>query len=280
MLFWKKRLFNRDVRLTLSETCRILEGKKPISNKVLFGEFNLISGHPWDVVIKSGITTYYSCLYQIVEREKARKILEIGTAFGMSAATMLKASPDFDLFITIDLGIYGGQMGFSQDNIEFARNRIHTWCCERGVSKDHVKFYRANSQPIGIGDNDNLGTDVPHWSTIPDLVELLTNNKFDVLFVDGKHTGDGLLNDFKTFWPFLKEGGLAICDDLHDKKIYGDIFPWAGQTVDSFNTFRKEYLDGIEDSYIWDYPRVIPADFTGLRPFGFIRKKGHCESKD
>ncbi|MCJ7696905.1 MAG: class I SAM-dependent methyltransferase [Thermoplasmata archaeon] len=265
--------------MTLSEICKEIEKIPPVSNKELFGEFNLVEGHPWDAVVKSGITTYYNCLYRIVKRENPKKILEIGTAFGMSTATMLKASPDLELFITIDLGIYGDKMGFAQNNVEFARTRIHMWCCEKGIPHNHVRFYRANSQPSGIGDIENDGTDVPRWTTIPELVELLTNNKFDVIFIDGKHTGEGLLNDFKTFWPFLKVGGLIICDDLHDKKTYGNVFPWAGQTVDSFNTFRKEYSNEIADSFIWNYPRVIPADFTGLRPFGFVRKKTHHISR-
>ena len=257
----------------LSKICKEIEKIPPIPNKELFDEFDLVSGHPWDAVVKSDITTYYSCLYKVVKAENPKKILEIGTAFGMSAATMLKASPDLELFITVDLGIYGEKMGFAQNNIDFARDRIHMWCLKKEIPLERVRFYCANSQPLGIGDNENDGADVPRWTTIPGLVRLLTGNEFDIIFVDGKHTGNGLLNDFKTFWPFLKVGGLIICDDLHDKRTYGNIFPWAGQTIKSFNTFRKEYSNEIADAYIWNYPRVIPADFTGLRPFGFIRKR-------
>ena len=257
----------------LSEICKEIESTPPISNKEIFDGFNLVSGHPWDAVVKSDITTYYNCLYRIVKQENPKTILEIGTAFGMSAATMLKASPEPELFISLDLGIYGEQLGFSQNNIDFARTRLHTWCCRNEIPLDRVRLYRANSQPSGVGDNENIASDVPRWHQIPDLVRLLTGYEFDVIFVDGKHTEDGLLNDFKTFWPFLKEGGLIICDDLHDEATYKNIFPWAGQTIDSFYTFRKEYAREIEDSHIWNYPQVIPADFTGLRPFGFIRKK-------
>jgi len=257
----------------LSEICKEIEIIPPISNKEIFDEFNLVSGHPWDAVVNSDITTYYNCLYRIVKQENPKTILEIGTAFGMSAATMLKASPDLELFISVDLGIYGEQQGFSQNNIDFARTRLHSWCCRNEIPLDRVRFYRANSQPASAGDNENIASDVPRWHQIPDLVRLLTGYEFDVIFVDGKHTEDGLLNDFKTFWPFLKECGLIICDDLHDEATYKNIFPWAGQTIDSFNTFRKEYAREIEDSHIWNYPQVIPADFTGLRPFGFIRKK-------
>ena len=257
----------------LSDRCKKIEPAIPISNKEIFNDFGLLSGNPWGEVVSSDITTYYRCLYQFVKIENPKKILEIGTAFGMSAATLLKASPQIDLLITIDLGIFGEQYGFSQNNIDYARTRIHSWCCKKGIPLERVRFYRANSQPPGIGDNDNQGADIPRWYQIPDLVRLLTGHEFDVIFVDGKHTEKGLLNDLETVWPFLKEGGLVICDDLHDAKTYKDIFPWAGQTMDSFNTFRNNHAGDMEDSCIWNFPRVIPADFTGLRPFGFIRKK-------
>ena len=257
----------------LIDDCKKIESQPLIQNKEIFEDFGLLSGNPWAEVIRSDITTYYGCLYKIVNKERPKTILEIGTAFGMSAATMLKASRDLELFISLDLGIYGEQLGFSQNNIDFARTKLHTWCCRNDVPLDRVRFYKANSQPAGIGDNENIASDVSRWYQIPDLVRLLTGYEFDVIFVDGKHTEDGLLNDFKTFWPFLKEGGLIICDDLHDEETYKNIFPWAGQTIDSFNIFLMERASEIEDSFIWNYPRVIPEDFTGLRPFGFIRKK-------
>lgn len=263
---------------TLSDRCRKTESETLISNDELFGDFDLQSGNPWEDVVSSNITTYYRCLYHIVKKEHPTKILEIGTAFGMSAATMLKASPGIDLFITVDLGIFGEQYGFSQNNIDYARTRIHSWCCHQGISLDRVRFYRANSQPPGIGDNDDIASDITRWYQVPDLVRLVTSHEFDVIFVDGKHTGNGLLNDLETVWPLLKDGGLIICDDLHDRDMYKDIFPWAGQTLDSFNTFRHNHAQEIDESFIWNYPCVIPADFTGLRPFGFIRKKDNTSS--
>jgi predicted O-methyltransferase YrrM len=256
-----------------AETCNNIESEKKISNSDLFTEFNLLEGHPWEVNVNSEIPNYYSCLYSIVQREKPRHILEIGTAFGLSAASMLKASPDIELFISIDLGIYGEQLGFSQNNIEFARTRIHQWCCKKHISLDRIRFYRANSQPERIGDNENAGAEIHRWHQIPELVRLLTQYEFDVIFVDGKHTDDGLFNDFVLVWPMLRDGGFLICDDLHDEATYKNVFPWAGQTLASFHRFAAAHSQEIEDTFIWNYPRVMPADYTGLRPFGLIRKR-------
>src|SRR5512136_823862 len=257
----------------LAETCKKIESEPQISNEAIFGDFHLLTGHPWQETVQSLLTTYYSCLYRIVQEEKPIRVLEIGTAFGLSSATMISASPELDVFITLDLGIYGDQLGFSQNNVDFARTRIHGWCCKHHIAFDRVRFYRANSQPEGIGDNEDTGSDIRRWHQIPDLVRLLTQYEFDVTFIDGKHTGDGLYNDFCFFWPMLKEGGLVICDDLHDEATYRDIFPWAGQTLTSFRRFKEDHAGEIADSVIWNYPRVLPPDFMGLRPFGLIRKK-------
>ena len=142
-----------------------------------------------------------------------------------------------------------------------------------GIPLQRVRFYKANSQPEGIGDNEDSGAEIVRWRQVPELMRLLLTNEFDVIFIDGKHTGDGLLNDMTAFWPFLKAGGLIICDDLHDAKTYKGVFDWAGQALASYEKFLELRHDEIEESYIWNYPRVPPGDFRGLRPFGLVRKK-------
>ncbi|RPF42905.1 methyltransferase family protein [Thermodesulfitimonas autotrophica] len=257
----------------LPEVCKALELKLPVTSRELFAEFNLLSGHPWEETAGSEVTTYYPCLYGIAQTERPRRILEIGTAFGMSAATLLKASPEIELFVSLDLGIYADQLGFSTNNIDFAREKIHDWCRRKGIPVERVRFFRANTQPLGKGDNENMGADIPRWHQIPELVNLLKEHEFDLIFVDGKHTEDGLFNDLTTFWPFLKPGGLIVCDDLHDEATYQGIFPWAGDTLRSFERFLRDHEPEIEEFFIWDFPQVPPEGLLGRRPFGLIRKK-------
>ena len=257
----------------LSDICKQLESKVPIKNRQIFEEFKLLYGHPWDEAARSDVTTYYPCLYGVVQLEKAQRILEVGTAFGLSAATMIKASQNIELFVTIDLGIYSKEYAFSQNNIDFVRLKIHNWCSKRGIPLDRIRFYQANTQPPGKGDNEDAGRDIQRWHQLTELVRLLVSHEFDIIFVDGKHVEDGLLNDLTTFWPFLKPGGLIVCDDLHDEAIYKGVFPWAGDTIRSFESFLKNHRLDISDSFIWNFPQVPPKGYLGLRPFGLIRKK-------
>ena len=236
-------------------------------------EFDLLAGHPWEHHAQSPATTYYACLSALASHSRPRRILEIGTGFGLSAAALLSACETVELFISLDLGIFADHYHFPENNQAFAARKAHAWCKKRGIPPERVRFFKANTQPPGKSDNDNLACQAPHWRDLPELQELLQPGSFDVLFVDGKHTEDGLYQDMLTFWEFLRPGGLLQCDDLHDAS-YRDIFPWAGDTLTSFQRFTTEQAGDIEEHHIWPYPRVLPENAAGLRPFGLIMKKG------
>jgi predicted O-methyltransferase YrrM len=259
----------------IEDVCRLLEKQLPITSYQICEEFDLLQGHPWAYKARDAATTFYACLYGIVQPEHPSKVFEVGTAFGMGTAALLKACQRLDLLVSVDLGIYGYQFAEALDNIEFVQSRVHDWCKRNNIPSSRVKLYKVNTQPYPYGDNENLGTAVPRWSEVPEIVRLFQENRFDVIFVDGKHTDDGLLNDLTTFWPFLREGGLAICDDLHDPAEFAGMFPWVGATWRSYHSFIANYRTEIADHYIWNYPRVPPGGKNGLRPIGFLRKKFH-----
>ena len=107
----------RGSKNTIRYTCNRLERQIPLTSCKIFEEFNLLEGHPWSDTAKDAATTYYACLYGVVHLEQPRRILEVGTAFGMGTATLLKACQTVDLFISMDLGIYGDQLGASLNNL-------------------------------------------------------------------------------------------------------------------------------------------------------------------
>lgn len=260
---------------SLVSLCRRLEEDLPLSTRELMADFGLLGGHPWEHHAGSPLTTYYACLAAVARSGRPRRILEIGTGFGLSAAALLSACDQVELFVSLDLGIFADQYQFKESNLTFAARKIHAWCEKRGIPPERVKFFQANTQPLGKSDNDNIACQAPHWSTLLELRQLLTPASFDLLFVDGKHTEDGLYQDMRTFWRFLRPGGLLLCDDLHDES-YRDIFPWAGETVASFERFLAEFAGDIEEHHVWPFPQVLPEGAAGLRPFGLIRKKEAC----
>jgi SAM-dependent methyltransferase len=190
----------------------------------------------------------------------------------MGTATLLKSMTDPELLVSLDLGVYGAKLGWHESNIEFVRKRLSSWCERRHLSPERIRLYRTNTQPPGKGDHDGLGVDVPNWSQNPELVRLLLWHDFDVVFVDGKHTEDGLMNDLETFWPFVAPGGLIICDGVHDPDEYQGLFPWVGDTWKSFHSFLDDHRSEIVDHYIWEFPRMPPVGKAGECPFGLVRK--------
>lgn len=257
---------------SLASLCTRLEKRLPLATPDIMAEFELLDGHPWERHTQSADATYYACLHALAQAGRPHRILEIGSGFGLSAAAFLKASKDLDLFVSLDLGIFGEQYGFPEGNLAFARRKIEAWCERQGVPRERVRFFQANTQPPGLSDNDNVACLAPLWREVPELIKLLAPESFDLLFVDGKHTDDGLYNDLATFWQFLKPGGILLCDDLHNES-YRDIFAWAGDTLASFQRFAAEQAADIDQTYIWPFPRVHPPGREGLRPFGIIRKK-------
>lgn len=257
---------------SIESLCRRLEENLPLSNREILAEFGLLEGHPWEHHVRSPSTNYYACLYALAKSVHPKRILEIGTGFGLSAAALLKACEMLELLVSLDLGIFGEQHGWAESNLVFARRTIHRWCTRQGIPPEKVKFFQANTQPPGRSDNDNVACRALHWSEVPELTQLLVPETFDLLFVDGKHTENGLYNDLKTFWPFLRPGGLLICDDLHDES-FREFFPWAGDTLRSFSDFISEFSAHIAGHHIWPFPRVLPPTREGMRPFGIIRKK-------
>ncbi len=257
---------------TLAERCSFLEQNLPSSNQELFAPFQLMAGHPWALIASDLKTTYYQSLYGIAKCEGPKKILEIGTAFGMSAAAIISASPNVEILISVDIGIYGQQYSENINNIDFARKHLHDWCRSNLISVDRVRFYCADTQPRTEISESNLSSNVMHWSLNSELMRLFQEHEFDFIFIDGKHTKDGLLNDIKTFWPLLKPGGLLVCDDVHESVEYARKSDWDGNTWRSYHTFIDAYRDEILDSFYWDFPEVPTFSKMTKRPIGLIRK--------
>lgn len=258
---------------SLTSLCDQYKESLPKLDFEIMQEFDLLHGHPWETLAASPHTNYYACLYILSKALKPKNILEIGTAFGMSGAALVRSGVNLSHFVSIDLGIFSEQHNFPINNIMFARQKLHAWCMKNAIETDRVQFFQANTQPEGKTDNTNVSCSVPYWSSIPELKALVDAVRFDVLFIDGKHTDQGLFNDMVTFWKYLRPGGLLICDDLHDPAIYKKHFAWAGDTLYSFNSAIKALTDEIAEYALWNFPYIGTSDLTGLRPFGLILKR-------
>ena len=285
----------------LASWCNRLAHAALPTDYALLDAGDLSAGHPWAFLAAialsdPGSVAYYRYLYGLTRLVDPVNILEIGTAFGMGGAAFIQGAPNLRKLISLDLGVFSRQYEIVEQaegagwpvmtryqkeelisdgrNIDFARQALEGLIRKTG-SRAQISLYRVNTQPEG-SDNFDIKVAVPRWSEVPELVRELETTPIDLLFIDGKHTGDGLYQDFKSFFPYVRPGGIVLCDDLHDASY---AYAWAGQTVASFERARAEFASEIEDAHVWPFPQL--PDWYGQestpRPFGLIRKRGSRE---
>lgn len=130
---------------------------------------------------------YSQSLYELARYFKCRRGLEIGVRFGKSALPFLLAHPDNTL-IGID------------PNPEFP---IVEFMKERGVA-DRFVFINAFS---------------------PEAVLPFQDQKFDWIYIDGRHDYDGVMQDYLVTKDMLAPGGIMVFDDCDDTLGYGTDVP-------------------------------------------------------
>jgi len=58
-----------------------------------------------------------------------------------------------------------------------------------------------------------------------------TNTKVDILFIDGAHDYNGVINDWKNYNGFVNSGGYIIFDDYNDYKYSPEVKPAVDEIV-------------------------------------------------
>jgi hypothetical protein len=282
----------------LSSCCNRLAHAALPSDYALLREAGLASGHPWaflaDIALADpGAVAYYRYLYGLARLLNPVHVLEIGTAFGLGSAAFMLGAPGLRKVISLDLGVFTRQYEIVEQsgglgwpvmerykeeqlisdgrNLEFAREALGRLAARVRPAAE-IRLHRVNTQPEGT-DNFDARIDVPRWFDVPKLVAELKATPIDLLFIDGKHTGDGLYQDFRSFFRFVRPGGIVLCDDVHDSSYP---YIWAGQTLASFERATAEFAGEIAEKTIWPFPQL--PDWYGqepvARPFGLVRKRG------
>lgn len=130
----------------------------------------------------------------------AHRMVEIGTGFGACACLMLMSSSPTATVISID---------------PFLQDTHGTW-------KSTVEQARKNVQNAARA----LGFDAHRWTLIESLSHDAAERAhragatFDLVFVDGDHTYEGVTQDVTDWLPLLRVGGIML---LHDSRRLPDM---------------------------------------------------------
>ena len=260
-------------RLALLDTpgraCLDLAGKaeqicREVKNDSVLGDY-FIKNNPW-----SGRAwrkfNYWNGWYALARLKQPSKVLEIGTAFGFSTISFARgAGKSLNLLVSLDLGNFGklisGDDSPVEDNLLFVKKGIELYKKENDLNFEYRQF-AVNTQPPPYTDNEGNTVACPYWKEDNGLKSLLADASFDMILVDGKHTEDGLYNDLQSFFPYVKSGGLVICDDIQH--------PDAARSLHRFIPENKD----IADYYVWHFLRSDSEyDGTLRRDQGLILKK-------
>ncbi len=173
-------------------------------------------------------------LAKIVEQQKPKFLLEIGTANGGSLFLFTKLAHPQATIISIDLpgGRYGG--GYPAYKEHFYKS----------FALPHQKMilHRANSHSS---------------ETLQQVKNLLNSNELDFLFIDGDHTYEGVKTDFDLYAPLVKKGGIIG---------FHDIAPHPPE----WNVGVDKFFDEIKSQY--EYQIFIENPQQGWAGIGIIRK--------
>lgn len=130
-----------------------------------------------------------------IMKEKCKNYFEIGTHFGHSLCNILKSKYESKV-VSCDL---------------FARGSSIASDCQ---ILDIEKLANENMKKFNVNDYDCKIFKGSSWSP-----EMLTKVKsefpdgIDLLFIDGDHRRQGVISDFKTYFPLVNSGGYIVFDD-------------------------------------------------------------------
>ncbi|MBK7763736.1 MAG: class I SAM-dependent methyltransferase [Bacteroidetes bacterium] len=122
-------------------------------------------------------------LFRMVNHYQCKQILELGTSLGLGTAYIASANKNAKV-ITIE--------GSEQ--------------IARIATQNFSSLSLSNIQQI-IGKFDEVLHDV-----------LISNDTFDLIFVDGNHTKEATLRYFEQLLPYLGEHSILVFDDIHWSK--------------------------------------------------------------
>jgi predicted O-methyltransferase YrrM len=72
---------------------------------------------------------------------------------------------------------------------------------------------------------------------------------YDVVYIDGSHTADDVLEDALLCWRLLKPGGLLIFDDYVWRPASPRPADWPGPGISAFQTFYGRHFDVVHVGY-------------------------------
>jgi cephalosporin hydroxylase len=148
-------------------------------------------------------------LWELLERDPPRTIVEIGTKFGGSLFLLARVAAPDALIVAVDL----------PSSYDPARDALF-----RALAGP-----RQEIRPLWKDSHDPAARDA--------VREALEGRPLDFLHVDGDHTLPGVRSDFETYAPFVRPGGLVALHDIEGREGVPEF--WRGLRAERPDTTEE-----------------------------------------
>lgn len=180
-----------------------------------------------DNMIRNTFHHHYHILYDIAKlypKDYQVQYVEIGAFAGGSACLMLQ-HPNIKV-ISIDLGTPIEPQIVAQ-NVEKFNTQNHFY-----------KYIQGNSSLL---------------STKTQLVQHIS--EIDILFIDGDHSYQGVINDFNLYEDLVKDGGFIIFDDYNDLQHSPQVKPAVDDLIPKISD--RYNIIGVFENKLGAHPSIL-----------------------
>jgi cephalosporin hydroxylase len=151
---------------------------------------------------------HYHILYDIANtypKDTNITYVEIGCYAGGSACLLLQR-PNTNV-ISIDLG-----QPIKEETVHFNVKKLNKF-------NNSYNYLKGNSQT---------------YEMVSKLKKLI--NEIDILFIDGDHSSQGVINDFMLYKDLVKKGGYIVFDDYNDAQHSPAVKPTVDNLIPSLKS--------------------------------------------
>lgn len=163
-------------------------------------------------------------LYALTEQFNLKNYIEIGVHNGSSMAYVIQSNKNkicfgidpFETLITTDK-----KMIHYRNNDTINEKKTFTNIISNNIHNSKIKLIKKMSSNVT---NNDLG-----------------QTTFDLLFIDGDHHYNSVLNDYNKYFEYINKGGFIVFDDLHQEgpnKAYNYILK-NDNRVKEFGIYEK-----------------------------------------
>ena len=146
-------------------------------------------------------------------------------------------------------------------------NIKHPWVLEIGVKEGHQRRFYEGLLDCGMYEGIDTNPETPATilgsSQNTSMITYMSKKSpggWDIIFVDGNHTREGVRADYETYKGMVRSGGWLVLHDIHHDH-------WKGS--DGAAVLWKE----IQDAHIWGVDIYHEADYLPMAHGQNVRKQ-------